>query len=114
MLPKKHLCMCVPSHLSHFQLSANPRSVAHQAPLPMVFSRQESWGGLSCPPPVDLPIPRVKSMFLTFSALAGRFYTSSTSWKAQEISRMLQKKAVTLTLFSSVQLLICVQLFVTP
>ena len=100
MLPKKHLCMCVPSHLSHFQLSANPRSVAHQAPLPMGFSRQESWGGLSCPPPWDPPNPGVKSMSLTFSALAGGFYTTSASWKAQEISRMAQKKAMTLRLCS--------------
>ena len=32
-----------------------PRTVAHQAPLSMGFSRQEYWSGLSCCPPGDLP-----------------------------------------------------------
>ena len=35
----------------------NPRTVAHQAPLSMGFSRQECWSGLPCPPPGDLPDP---------------------------------------------------------
>ena len=30
-------------------------AVARQAPLSMGFSRQESWSGLPCPPPGDLP-----------------------------------------------------------
>ena len=30
-------------------------TVAHQAPLSMVFFRQEYWCGLPCPPPGDLP-----------------------------------------------------------
>ena len=34
-----------------------PWTVAHQAPLPMGFSRQEYWGWLPCPPPEDLPDP---------------------------------------------------------
>ena len=36
---------------------ATPWTVAHQAPLPMGFSRQEYWSGLPCPPPEDLPNP---------------------------------------------------------
>ena len=36
--------------------------VACQAPLSMGFSRQESWSGLPCPPPGDLP-PKI---FLAF------------------------------------------------
>ena len=32
----------------------------HQAPLSMGFSRQEYWTGLPCPPPGDLPNPRIK------------------------------------------------------
>ena len=31
--------------------SATPWTVALQAPLSMGFSRQESWGGVPCPPP---------------------------------------------------------------
>ena len=34
-----------------------PGTVAHQAPLPMEFSRQEYWNGLPCPPLGDLPNP---------------------------------------------------------
>ena len=35
-------------------------SVACQAPLSMAFSRQESWNGLSCPPPGDLLDPEIE------------------------------------------------------
>ena len=35
--------------------SATPRTVAHQSPLPIEFSRQEYWSGLPFPSPGDLP-----------------------------------------------------------
>ena len=38
-----------------FLILAAPWTVAHQAPLSMVFSRQEYWSGLPFPPPEDLP-----------------------------------------------------------
>ena len=53
-------------------------SVAHQAPLSMGFSRQEYWSGLPFPPPGDLPKPQS----LTSPALAGRFFTTNTTWEA--------------------------------
>ena len=37
--------------LSRVQLFVTPRTVAHQAPLSMEFSRQEYWRGSSFPPP---------------------------------------------------------------
>ena len=37
--------------------SVTLRTVAHQAPLSMGFSRQEYWSGLPCPSPGDLPDP---------------------------------------------------------
>ena len=41
-------CMCVHTCLlSHVQLFVTLWAVAFQAPLPMGFSRQESWSGLS-------------------------------------------------------------------
>ena len=40
--------------------SATLWTVAHRAPLPMGFSRQEYWSGLPCPPPGDLPDPGIK------------------------------------------------------
>ena len=47
-----------------------PRTVAHQAPLSMGFSRQEYWSRWPFPPPEDLPDPGIKPVF---PALAGRF-----------------------------------------
>ena len=57
-------------------------TVAHQAPLSMGFSRQEYWSGLPCPPPGDLPNPEIESVSLRSPALAGRFFTTSTTWEA--------------------------------
>jgi len=42
----------------------------------MGFSRQESWSGLPCPPPGDLPDLGIKLISLTSPALAGRFFTT--------------------------------------
>ena len=38
----------------------NPWSIDGQVPLPMEFSRQDYWNGLSFPPPGNLPNPRIK------------------------------------------------------
>ena len=43
--------------LSHVRLFATPWTVAHQAPLSMVFSRQQYWSGLPFLSPGDLPDP---------------------------------------------------------
>ena len=40
-------------------------TVAHQAPLPMGFSRQEYWSGLPCPPPGDLSHPGIHISFFS-------------------------------------------------
>ena len=45
------------SCVQHF---ATLRTMAHQAPLSMGFSRQEHCHGLPCPPPGDLPNPGIK------------------------------------------------------
>ena len=44
---------------SRVQLFATPRTVTHQAPLSMGFSRQEHWSGLPFPSPGNLPIPGI-------------------------------------------------------
>ena len=58
------------SLFSRVQLFVTPWTIARQAPLSVVFSRQEYWGGLPCPPPGDFTDPGVKSMSLTSPALA--------------------------------------------
>ena len=57
------VCMCVwvLSHFSSVQLFTTLWTVAYQAPLSMEFSRQEYWSGLPCPPPGNLPNPRIKT-----------------------------------------------------
>ena len=47
----------------------------------MGFSRQEYWSGLSCPPPRDLPDPGIEPVSLKSHALAGGFFTTSTTWR---------------------------------
>ena len=46
--------------LSHVRLFATPWTVAHQAPPPVGFSRQEYWSGLPFPSPGDLPNPGIE------------------------------------------------------
>ena len=48
----------------------------------MGFSRQEYWSGFPCPPLGDLSDPGIKPKSLISAALAGRFFTTSTTWEA--------------------------------
>ena len=72
---------CVLSHFSHVWLFATSWTVAHQAPMPVGFSKQEYWSELPCPLPWDLPDPGIKPWSLASPALAGRFFTTSASWE---------------------------------
>ena len=54
-----HVLCAVLNHFSHIWLSATLWTIAHQAPLPWGFSRQEHWSGFPCPPPGDLPDPGI-------------------------------------------------------
>ena len=54
--------------LSRVRLSATPRTIAHQAPQSMEFSRQEYWSGLPFPPPGDLPNPGLEPRSPTLEA----------------------------------------------
>ena len=77
------LNVCVRSHFSHVQLFATPWTIARQAALSMRFSRQEYWSGSPLPSPRDLPDPGIEPESLIKSpALAGRFFTTSTTWEA--------------------------------
>ena len=51
--------VCMLSHFSCVRLFAALWAAVCQAPLPMGFSRQEYWNGLSCPPSGDLSNPGI-------------------------------------------------------
>ena len=66
----------------------------------MVFFKQEYWSELPCPPPEDLPKPGTEPMSLMSPALAGRFFTTSATWKPYtdketEIQKVLAPGQVT-------------------
>ena len=71
-----------PKSLQSCLTLCDPMIIVCQSPLSMEFSRREYWSELPCPPPGDLSDPGIEPVFLT-SALAGRFFITSTSWEAQ-------------------------------
>ena len=64
--------------LSCVQLFETPWTVVCQAPLFMEFSRQKYRSRLRFPTPGDVPDPAIK---LGCPALAGSFFTTSSTWE---------------------------------
>ena len=77
---REDLHVCMLSYFRHAQLYVTLWTVACQAALSMVFSRKEYLSGLPCPPPGDFPNPGIEPT-CPRSALAGRFFTTSTTGK---------------------------------
>ena len=75
------------SRFHRVHLCAMLWTAACQIPLSMGFSRQEYQSGLLCSPPGDLPDPGMESASLLSSALAGGFFTTSTTWEALDNGR---------------------------
>ena len=73
---------CMLNRFSHVWLFAMPWAIACQVPLSLGFSSQEYWSGLPLTPPGDLLYPGIESVPLMPSALAGGFFTTSTTWEA--------------------------------
>ena len=53
----------------------------------MGFSRQEYWSELPFPPPGDLLDLGIETVSLTSLALAGGFFTTTTTWEAHKESK---------------------------
>ena len=72
------------SHFSRVRLCGTPRTVAHQAPMFMGFSRQEYWTGLPFPSPGEFSPPRD----WTRVSCIGRWvlYHWATPWKADKLN----------------------------
>ena len=68
--------------LIHVRLFVTPFTIARQLPLSMGFSRQEYWSALPFPTLEDLPDPGIELLSLAPPAWAGRFFTTSATWKA--------------------------------
>ena len=75
------LYMCVWSHFDHVWLCATLWTVANQTPLSIIFSRQEYQSGLPCPPLWDLSDWGIEPASVRSPALAGGFFTTSTTWE---------------------------------
>ena len=76
-----HTYIYMLSHFSGVLLFATLWTVACQDPLPMGFSRQEYWSGLSFPLPGDLPNPGIKPTSFMSPELSGGFITTNTTWE---------------------------------
>ena len=76
-------CVCA-QFLSHVSLFVTPWTVTCQALPSVEISRQEYWSGFPFPSPGDLPDPRIEPTSLTSIALAGKFFTTSATWEANE------------------------------
>ena len=76
--------------LSRVRLFATPRTVAHQAPPCMGFSRQEYWSGLPFPSPGDLPYPGIepRSPALQADALTSEVQKQKNESLVTEIKRV--------------------------
>ena len=69
---------------------ATPWTVAHQAPLPVGFSRQEHWGGLPFPPGDRLD-PGIKPRC---PALAGGFVPVRATREAVRLNKVITLKII--------------------
>ena len=76
--------VCV-SHSVMSDSFATPWTVAHQAPLSMGFPSQEYWSGLPFPSPGDLSHPGIEPSPPASPALAGGFFTTSTTWEGNSL-----------------------------
>ena len=76
---------CVLSHISRVWLFVTLWTLVRQALLSIEFSRKEYWSGLPCPPPGDIPHSGIEPASFICPALAGRFFTTSETWEAQNI-----------------------------
>ena len=83
-------CVCMLSCFSHVRLFVTLWTLACQLPLSTGFSRY--WSQLPSPPPGDLPDPGIEPASPTSPALAGGFFTTSSTWEACNRTLLTHKK----------------------
>ena len=82
---KAAMCACVLSYFSWVRLLTTLFTLACQATLSRIFSRQEYWSGVPCPPLGDFPNPGIEPMSFMSPALAGGSFTASATWEAPKL-----------------------------
>ena len=96
-------------HFSCVQLFVSPWTVACQAPLSMGFSKQRYQNGLPFPPPGDPPDPVIEPTSFMSLALAGGFFTTSTTWEALIPSAKVKEIKAKINKWDQIQLINVVQ-----
>ena len=88
------VCACSITQL--YLILCNPLdwTIAHRAPLPMGFPRQEYWSGLLVSPPGDLPDPGIEPMSPVSPTLAGRVITTEPCGKLYILSNSHKRGSV--------------------
>ena len=119
MLSMQLPCVCVyVSTLSRVQLFETPWTAAHQAPLFMGFSRQESQCRLPFPTPGDLLDPGIELTSLTSPTLPGGFFTTEPPGKIPHYSISQQFQILPLDMYprktkAYVHTKSCTQMFIS-
>ena len=75
---EESVCVCIQS----VSAVSDSDGIALQAPLSLGLPRREDSSWLPCPFPGDLPDPGIKPVSFMSPALAGGFFTTSTTWEA--------------------------------
>ena len=76
---------------------------SHQAPLSMRIPQQVYWSGLPFPTPGDHPNPGIKIVLPASASLAGRFFTTSTTWEALNVKICTIKEFIDKTMKQRVE-----------
>ena len=77
------MCACVCAKLLQSCLTlCDPMDCSLRGSFVHGIFQQEYWSGLLCAPPEDVPDPGIEPTPLTSPALAGGFFTTSTTWEA--------------------------------
>ena len=80
-----YMCVCVRAKLLQSCPTLCNAMDCSQASLSTGFCRYEYWNGLPCPPPGIFPTQESNPPFLTFSWMAGGFFTTTATQEAPYI-----------------------------
>ena len=91
---KYSLLRTVPVHSVMSSSFVTPRTVAHQAPLSVDFSRQDYWSELSLPTPGELPHPGIEPLSFESPALTDGFFTTRPLGSHWELLFLIELPAI--------------------